>query len=74
VLRLKFECNSAPALIIGAIGVLFMTGVAASLRFGLSGVMVAFAIYLGLLEVPKTVCLLADVRRMLLKDIRVIGS
>ncbi len=73
MLRLKFECNAAPGLVLGAIGSFFITDVSRFLTLGMALVMIAFAYYLGCFEVPKTVSVLANVRRELLKEIRVIS-
>jgi hypothetical protein len=72
LLRLKFESNSTAGLLIGAAGLLFITGVSRYLTMGVSAGMVAFAVYLGWCEVAKTVPLLADIRRNLLREIRVV--
>jgi hypothetical protein len=72
VLRLKFECNAPSGLVLGAFGLFFIADVSRYLTIGIAVIMLLFAYYLGWIEAPKTVRVLADVRRELLKHIRIV--
>jgi hypothetical protein len=73
VLRLKFEANTTLGLISAALGLMCLIDVSICLRLLMAGGMLGFAFYLGRFELSKTVCLLAETRRNLLNEIRIVG-